>query len=135
AWQWGPALRGLLQVAFWVTLLVAALVGEPGLAQTPSLDLPTDRLIVRLRDPADATTDREGIRARSPMAAARAQSLSVHVGAALSPVRAMGGGAQVLRLGEKHSMRDVQRLAARLRTHPDVLDAIPDRIVLPQFTP
>ena len=116
------ALRLLRALALGLLLLA------PAFAWAASPELPTDRLIVKLRGQAD---DRQ----HRPVTNELRHSLSTHAGELLEHHRTMSGGAHVLRLSKGKSLKDVEAIAAKLRTHPDVLYAVPDRIVFPQLTP
>ncbi len=90
-------------------------------------ELPTDRLIVKLRDGAAA-------RARG-LDQQRMDGLSARARVSLRQVRAMSGGAQVLGLPARVAEADAEAIAQRLRDDPNVEYAEPDRRVRAQLVP
>ena len=108
--------------------LALGLLLAPALVWAGSPEMPTDQLIVKLRGQADDHKHRS-------VTNELRHSLSTHAGELLEHHRTMSGGAHVLRLSKRKSLKDVEAIAAKLRSHPDVLYAVPDRIVFPQLTP
>src|SRR5262245_9637244 len=113
-----------------LVMTMALVAGGAALAQQrlPANALQTDRLIVRLRDAADAT-------AAQPMAAARVRALSTTAQTTLTVKRRMSGGAHVMQLTHAMPLAEVQRIAARLMTDPTVLRAEPDVRKFPLLQP
>jgi serine protease len=92
-----------------------------------SKEMPTDRIIVKLRD-----TKAAGAAILQP---ARVAELSASAGVALTHFRAMSGDAQVLKLPQRMPVAEVAEIARRLSADPQVEYAEPDRIMLPMLFP
>ena len=119
----------------WARLIgvVLALVGmvSTTLAQAPGVfGPPTDRIIIRFK------ADAEGKPVRAAVDAVLEAQFSRLAGSNLKLHRATGGrGEHVLKLQRKLAVSEAEAIAQKLRAHPDIESAVPDRIVLPQLTP
>jgi serine protease len=128
-------LLGLAGIAAIATLGLPPAIGvpEPVTAVPPKRysygAAGTDQIIVHLRDEAPVAAGE--LDRRTPMSADRARDLSVAAQVDLRPLRAMSGGAQVLKLARAMSIEEVEQIAARLKTDPTVADAAPDRRKVP----
>jgi hypothetical protein len=91
-----------------------------------AVEIPSDRLIVRLKGAAPGLTHsaaaREAIAAR----------LSARGGELMQPLRVMGDGAQVMQLFKVLPPAAAEQLIRRLADDPDVAEILPDRIFLPR---
>src|SRR5450631_3290471 len=136
--DWGRAHAPFRSRAFaWAALVVCAAVlsvsaapGGPASFPTQgSQEIPTDRLIVRLKGGAPALTksavEREALAAR--MQARSGELMLAH--------RVMGDGSQVMRLFRRLSSGEIRALAQRYGEDPEVIEILPDRIYLPALTP
>ncbi|GMQ89997.1 MAG: hypothetical protein BMS9Abin10_0337 [Gammaproteobacteria bacterium] len=129
AWRRLYALRGAVLLALLVapTVLLAGgrEVGELGAFAGGEY---TNQLIVKLRGTLP--------RARSrTLSAARVQGLSTVAGVTLAPVRAMSGGADVLRLPYPMNATEVATFVEKLNADPNVEYAEVDRIMRPLLVP
>ena len=115
---------GAHPVAFLIALLVGALLP----LAAPAAEVPTDRIIVRLKGGAASLAK------SAAEQAGLARRLSDPLGEPLSPVRVMGDGAMVLRLPRRMTSAEIRSRYAGPR-HPDVLEIVPDRIFQPALTP
>ncbi len=86
-------------------------------------ELPTNQLILKYKNPASLNELSGAARA------SQVQRLSEAAGVTLEFVRQMSGEAQVLRLPERMPLDQVQAIAARLMTLPEVDYAEPDAIL------
>lgn len=112
-----------------ITALLTGLAGpmpaagaarQPGAPAQPAVR----QLIVKLTGPAPASVD-----------ALTLGPLSAAAGVALSYVRSMLTGAQVLRLPQAVPAAEAQRIAARLAAQPGVAYAVPDYVRYPLYLP
>jgi serine protease len=87
----------------------------------------TDRLIVKLRDPAESRV--------AALSATRLASLGVSAGVRFTHLRRMSGDAQVLRLDGRLPIADVEAIARRLSADPEVEYAEADRPARPHLVP
>src|SRR5712691_993693 len=112
-------------------LLLCPLLAQ---GQRAALDAPTDRLIVKLRE---GTAGHAQILAAPDRRISRAnlETFARRAGVRLAPHRAMSGDAQVLKLEGRRSVGDVQAIAARLASHPDIEYAVPDQRRFPSAAP
>ncbi len=102
----------------------------PALATAQRLSdqaIPTDRIIIKYKTGSTAKA--------SPKDALLAQRLNNTAGVTLTYLRAMSGAANVIRLPKRLPLKQVQAIAKKLMTLPEVEYAEPDQIVLPMFTP
>lgn len=95
--------------------------GPPELPAT-SQAMPTDRIIVRLREQNDGL-------ANAQQRSHKLQALSVLAAHPLTYSRAMSGRAHVLQLPEKLPLENINAVIERLRHDPDVESAEPDFIM------
>ena len=106
--------------------LAAGLITSSGVL---AAEIPTDRVIVRLKGGAPAQTrsaaDRESL----------ADRLSARVGERLVPLRVMGDGAQVMQLPRKMPPAAIEARYGHLADDPDVIEIVPDRLFVPALTP
>jgi serine protease len=93
-------------------------------AKTRDLSRPTDRLIVKYRDPAMTAL---GL-SNQALPAREVTRLGALAGMALAPVRPMADGAQVVRLLQRTPVDVVEQMAANIAAQPDVEWAQPDYI-------
>ncbi len=98
-------------------------------ALTAPANAPTNQLIVHYA-PQTSLQAR-----RAPSAPERMQQLSAAAGLSLAYVRAMSGEGHVLRLPEALPLEEVQAIAARLETLPEVAYAEPDARMFPTRAP
>jgi serine protease len=112
----------LLIFGFSAQLLAAEISLQPKLANT------TERLIVKLRDPAAAGRVHG-------LSSDRLRTLSIKAGVALTYHRALGGDAQLLKLPRSMSLAEAQTVARRLQADPGVEYAEPDQIKFPRLVP
>ncbi|MBI3343491.1 MAG: S8 family peptidase [Gammaproteobacteria bacterium] len=103
-------------------LLAAEISLQPKLAKT------TERLIVKLRDPA-AAGQVHGL------SSDRLHGLSVKAGVTLSYQRAMAGNLQLLKLPRRMNLAEAQTVTRRLQADPGVVYAEPDQIKFPRLVP
>src|SRR6185295_16172420 len=119
-----------------IWLAIALLLcSQLALAQrTAPQDVPTDRLIVKWRKgtAADEQIKRAGDRRISQQ---RLDAFAARAGVRLTPLRAMSGDAQVIKLDRRRSRGEARAIAARLATHPDVEFAVADEKRFPSLTP
>ena len=110
--------------------LLVAMMGEGAIAAgTTAVEYAhTDRLIVRLKNSATVS----GAPARERFVQ---QLRAMSAGESIVPHRTMGDGAAVVKLSRRFPLSEVKRIATKLAEHPDVLDAVPDRLFFPQLTP
>lgn len=104
---------------------------EPGAAPQPSTGPPTDRLIVKYRDPALIAH----ARANLPVDRGRLAQLSTLANLPVAWVRGMHDGANVLRMPRPLPVAQVEAIAARIAQEPDVEYAQPDHIVTARRVP
>jgi len=123
-------LPAIAAAAIFVALLSTspAFAGGPvGTAATTSRSVAasdsTDRLIVKLRDPAERDPDR------------RIDEIGGRAGERLSRLRAMSGGSHVVRLSRALAPADARAVARRLSLDPAVAFAEPDARMYPLATP
>lgn len=102
--------------------------GKPSIEE-PFLEIPTDRLIIKYRD----NVIQPGI--SGPASENRMRALSTTAGLEVSYVRAMSGNAHILKLRERLSASQLERIAARITAMPDVEYAEPDYILNPALAP
>ncbi|HEY3340667.1 MAG TPA: S8 family serine peptidase, partial [Anaerolineae bacterium] len=127
--------------ALFVTLVIASLAlltpgrslsqtgasnSDPGTAST---GLPTNQIIIKYKDSLRLSAMDFG------PDSARLQSLSAVAGTSVSYFRSMRGDVHVLRLANRASEADVQAIANRMSSLPDVVYAEPDRFLRPAFVP
>jgi serine protease len=89
---------------------------------------PVDQIIVKYKDTA-------GRSMAAPDSAIQAQRLSQAAGVPLSYLRAMAGGAHVLRMERKQPVEDAAAVAQRLMALPEVEYAEPDRVLYSTLVP
>jgi serine protease len=106
----------------------AAQVIQPSAAQ-PLDEVPTNQIILKYRPGADLS------RGNRPDGQRRMSALSRVAGIELAYIRAMSGGAHVLRLPFRLPPAEAEALTRRLASLPDVAYAEPDRIMQPALTP
>jgi serine protease len=97
------------------------------------LATPTDRLIVKVSEPMRPAVLAGG--APAPRADERVAAASAAAGREVTWLRAMSGGADVLRLPEALPEDDVMAVAEALMALPGVEYAVPDRRVFPMRQP
>ena len=119
----GTGLSGILGLL--ALTAPAAWAVDDGAASPDSL-VTTDRLIVKFRP---------GTVSAQAGAPERLGRVSALAGTALSRVRAMGGGAEVLRLPFEMPLAEAEAVARRLAADPAVEYAEPDRKVRPVLDP
>jgi serine protease len=108
---------------------VSTYAGEKGeLLAQPRFVNTTDRLIVKMRAS-------DGGALPLPLSTERVRVLSGRAGVGLKIHRVMTNGAQVLRLPERMDAKQVEIMAARLATDPEVEYAEPDTIKVPLVAP
>ena len=100
-------------------------------AKTASQSPPTNRLIVKYKDA--AITD--AARAGRPLAPSEINRLSAVIGEPAAFLRAMHDGASVVTLIRRHSIEQVEAIAARIAQQPDIEFAQPDYIDQALFVP
>lgn len=134
------AILGVAATALFATLPVAQ--EDPARAQARGLServaknpQVTDRIIVRLREGVGPTEPSARTGRAMAMSANRARALSSVALTDLEPLRVMGDGAHVLKLGERARLSDVQAIAARLARDPSVEYAEPDVLRFPLQVP
>lgn len=103
-----------------LALLLPALPAAAG-------DLPTGRLIIRLKNGAETRA--------LTLPAARVSALSGSAGITLRHRRAMSGGKQVMDLPSAVPLAQAEAIARRLMADPSVAYAEPDRRMLPALVP
>lgn len=115
----------ILGLVAWLCLLSLSSsivsAGGPGILATTNLlkDNATDGLIVKFRD-------KQATQAVS-INSIQLQSLSATAGVNLTHFRAMSGNAQVMKLPQRLPLAEVEAIARRLRSDPQVEYAEPDR--------
>ena len=102
---------------------------SPTATNAPQSEMPTDQIIVKYKMPVTM----EG--AISPASALEMQRLSDAAGVPLTYVREMSGDAYVLGLPSPMPLAEVQAIADRLSTLPEVQYAEPDAIMQHTLTP
>ena len=110
-------------------LLPMAKAGGNWAPGTPSIarDVPTDRIIVKLRD--------QKVSRAMKLEPSQVSSLSISAGVPLTHFRAMSGDAQVLKLPKRIPLAEVEAIARQLSADPQVEYAEPDRIMRPLIFP
>lgn len=103
--------------------------GNPTTQESASRGLPTDQLIIRYKASALAP-GADGVTGPTQM-----QRLSDAAGTHLTYLRAMSGGAHVLRLEHRTSLVEAQAMADRLSHLPEVAYAAPDAIMVHTIAP
>jgi serine protease len=98
---------------------------QPSVAAPAPFALPTDRIIVRWRA---SVVSEDSLDGSSALAQARLGRIAAAAGASLAFVRPMHDGANVLRLGRRASLAEVEAMAARIAADPEVELAQPDYI-------
>lgn len=117
-----------LSSATLLSLSVAQAGGVFGTATlAASREMPTDQIIVKLRDTQAARAAR--------LQPAHVADLSASAGITLTHVRAMSGDAQVLKLSRRMNTAEVEEIVRRLSADPQVEYAEPDRIMRPLLFP
>ena len=109
-------------------LLAAAHLFAAPTALTPKLANTTERLIVKLRDPATAGQVHG-------LSNDRLRTLSVKAGVTLAYQRAMGGSLQLLKLPRRMSLAEAKTVTRRLQADPAVEYAEPDQIKFSRLVP
>ena len=107
------------------TLASQAVAGSPEgqpVATVPTVEASTDRYIIKLRDP-------------SADLGARLTSMASVAGTTFTYVRAMSGGAHVVRMGTKLSMSGARSMAQQLMLDPQIAYIEPDRKMYPLLVP
>jgi serine protease len=94
-----------------------------------STGLPTDRIIIKYKDSVQLSA------MDVVSGSARIQALNTAAGVSVSYDRAMSGGAHVLKLTSRLPEAEVQAVADKISTLPDVEYAEPDRVLQPTITP
>jgi serine protease len=96
-------------------------------AQDASGGLPTDQIIIKFEEGAEAQSE--------PSASALMESLSATAGVTLEYAHPMSGGAHVLQLSGNLPIEQVQAISESLMSLPGVEYAEPDRVVRPDLDP
>ena len=120
--------RALLSLMLVAGVVSAAHAGMPANAAAQTHSTQTDRMIVKYRDGAIASTKThsEAVRGR----------LGAEMGLAMSTLRANGLGAQVVKLSRSMPLADVLALAAKMKGEdPSIEYAEPDRKMYIMLTP
>ncbi len=125
-----------------LTVLIASsvMLGAPGKAlsevgssrsekASASTGLPTDRIIIKYKDSVQLSA------MDVVSGSARIQALNTAAGVSVSYDRAMSGSAHVLKLTSRLPEAEVQAVADKISTLPDVEYAEPDRVLQPTLTP
>jgi len=95
---------------------------------TPTMsEIPTDRIIVKFRDPK--------ISRATKMESSQVSGLSASAGVTLTHFRVMSGDAQVLKLPRRMSHSEMEGIIQRLSADPQVEYAEPDSIMQPLLFP
>ena len=89
----------------------------------------TDRIIVKYKEGTEVTTGDEQARAQA------AADLSARIGVMLNYVRSMDDNAEVLYLGDRLPLNEVQAISDQLMTLPEVEYAEPDQIFKAALVP
>ena len=103
----------------------------PGAPVRDTTGRPTDRLIVKYRDPALIDLARAGY----PLDSARVGRVATEAGQAVTWLRGTHDGANVLRMFQRLPIGDVEDIAARIAQDPGVEYAVADRIRSAQVVP
>jgi serine protease len=119
-------MRSARGVGRWLVMVV--LVLPVAAAATP-----TDRIIIKVAEPMRAAVLADG--GPAPRAHARIAGLSTAAGRDVAWLRAMSGGADVLRLPQALPLDEVEALADALASLPEVEYAVPDQRVFPMLQP
>ena len=113
-----------------VAVLLAGVIAwpRPAVSAPPAAGWPTDQVILQYA-PGAAGSGSAGA------AAAQMDALSAAAGVTLTYFREMSGDAHVLKLPGRLDVAEVQAIADRLRTLPDVAYAEPDLVLRPMLVP
>ena len=119
------AVRFATLIAATSALLSSAWAGGPDnapIARPPAVEATTDRYIVKFRDPnADPRT--------------RVPALSATMGANVTFVRSMSGGAHVIRIDRNLSLSSARSLSYQAMSDPNIQYIEPDRKLYPLLVP
>jgi len=103
----------------------------PG-APTPALGgAPTNRLIVKYKDPTQVALARGGF----PLDGARVSQVMAAAGTPVAWMRGTHDGANVMRMLQRMPIGEVEAIAERIAANPEVDYAVPDYIRTAQLTP
>jgi serine protease len=128
--KWFVALASVATLSgAWLMSLSVAQAGGAFVTATPAApkEVPTDRIIVKLRD--------KQIARAASLDPDHVTGLSASAGMTLTHVRAMSGDAQVLKLPRRMPIAEVAAIARQLSADPQVEYAEPDRIMRPLLFP
>jgi serine protease len=116
------ALSAVLAAAASTPSRAGSEVARRGAASAPASAEQTDRFIVRLRNPSGDPK-------------ARLAGLGGRFGERLEHLRAMSGGAHVVRLTRRMMRAEARETARLLQTDPEILSIEPDLVLQPMATP
>jgi serine protease len=132
-----PALLKLCVAALIGAAPVVAVAGTPEFAgQTETVIGETDRMIVKYKDAKAAGKGAAHVPAIAQARMAILNRAGQQFGLAMKSLHSTAGGANIIHIGKRMSVAEVNKLAAELMARdPNVEYAEPDRIMVPLFTP
>jgi serine protease len=120
------SVRSARGIGRWLVMVVLAL-------PVAAVATPTDRIIIKVAESMRSAVLADG--GPAPRAHARIAGLSAAAGRDVAWLRAMSGGADVLRLPQALPLDEVEALADALASLPGVEYAVPDHRVFPMIQP